>query len=451
MKKVLKNLFRLILSFISIFAFTIPTYAISFSGSNIDAANIIKNSDATLGYIMGDGYDNTYDEHLESTSNQNGSINIFGKMDANTWYETSLIKDPLGGTEYKLSGIFPVYVVGNDKSDTNYKYLTYDSDKKVLSGNYEGVEVTVTSEFVYGGKFIKLTFNITSSSEKTVSFGAYNDLYLNGNKYFGPEGVNGIMSNLISGTNNYGIQLPIVPIDGTNRGISFLLKNIGNFGINDVDNYWFGNRDSSIDPKYTEYSNVFTKNVTVYDETKGTTPKTGNDTAMSFSWVDESIAAGGTLTKSVLIGVGPAVTVTGNSTYNLDDSKDTIVNGGLLDPSLQTGKSNQLWYSINGGTAEKLGDLKTDKYTDYTLNIKDEAELNKCGDNNIKVWVGDQSDPLKVISNVAEHNFRVTSSACEAEQKQTGINLSYVIITTIICGGIVAFVYSKKHTKFPQV
>lgn len=430
----------------------------SFNNSSIKStieSNITKQGN--LGYYISETDDataRTREEHFGSVSNplEHGSINVFG-YDGTTIYETSALNSN------GLSGIFPVFYVGSNVANldvTNsligtYNYLTYNSTNKNLSGTSGDITVTVNASHVLNDQFIKLTYtakNSNTTTAKTISMAGYSDVAMDGvdNVKLTPE--NNILSK-----GGKGFSMFVTTTAGATRKMYVVTEDFEH-----VTNaqYWIG--DGDVNTLTNEYSKAFSTSNKTFDDISAIT-----DSRMAFSWTDIEIPANGTVTKSVLIGLGDIklldIDVTGESEYNLDNVKNVNVNIKYVVPN--DGNAYKLYYKLNDGDIVTANDVDLTKTVDATkvLDLINDADLNKCGDNTLTAWIGPSTDS-KLTSAIVkdEHKFKVTSASCvgvveekKEDNPQTGVTTNYLILGLILAGGIGTYIYGRKHNKFPQV
>ncbi|MBQ9853949.1 MAG: hypothetical protein IJO57_02825, partial [Bacilli bacterium] len=335
----------------------------SFNNSSIKStieSNITKQGN--LGYYISETDDataRTREEHFGSVSNplEHGSINVFG-YDGTTIYETSALNSN------GLSGIFPVFYVGSNVANldvTNsligtYNYLTYNSTNKNLSGTSGDITVTVNASHVLNDQFIKLTYtakNSNTTTAKTISMAGYSDVAMDGvdNVKLTPE--NNILSK-----GGKGFSMFVTTTAGATRKMYVVTEDFEH-----VTNaqYWIG--DGDVNTLTNEYSKAFSTSNKTFDDISAIT-----DSRMAFSWTDIEIPANGTVTKSVLIGLGDIklldIDVTGESEYNLDNVKNVNVNIKYVVPN--DGNAYKLYYKLNDGDIVTANDVDLTKTVDAT-------------------------------------------------------------------------------------
>lgn len=438
--------------------------SVSFEASGLKSTigvNIIKKGN--LGYYVSDSYDNTAYE-IENTmfglSNYNsthGSINIFG-YDGDIVYESSRIAtDPSdsSGSKKILTGIFPVFYVGNaetldvtESQVDNYKYLL-KTNNEILQGtdSASGLKVTVTPSHVLNDQFVKLTFvaENTSSSDKIISMAGYSDVALDGvdNASETPA------ENIVINAKGFEIKSKK---DNTSKERKMYVITEDFVHVTNAQ-YWIGSRKSSTEKN--EYSNAFKNSNKTFN-----TSSNNNDTGMAFSWNNVTVPANGKVTKSIIIGLGdeykPGIDISGENEYNLDNV--TKVETGINYVVPTDGNQYKLYYKLNDGNVNSIADADLTKAVSATklLDFINDEDLNKCGENTLKAWIGPTTDSdfaKAIVSD--EHKFTVTSASCIPEKQedspQTGVNTNYLILGLILVGGIGVYVYGRKHNKFPQV
>ena len=425
-------------------------------GSNIDTNSLEINEMNNFAYLLGTGYNGSYKAIGNSPSNEEinpGAINIFGFED-NKLYETAQITQPTGTGPYSLSGLFPVIAlkdasgdvsIGTGSDKYNLFFTKYENNKLVGTTNSSnGINLTVDVESIYNNQYIKVNFKMKNNTSSAADFivGAYSDIQMTINgattSYLQP-GTNNEIKNINNGTNNIGFKLPKIGVSQ----INYILRNAGT-NVTDVDNYWFGDRNSIVNSD-TEISKLLS-NSNTYEVNA-----TDDDTGIAFSWEINDLASNQEITKSILIGNGIAVLIDEEpKTYDLDNNKDIIFNGDIVNPAHSSSDKYQLYYKLNGNAPVKLGEETSN--LEYSLNLKDDAKLNKCGENTVEIYVGDKNDSSIVISNVAEHKFSVTSKTCATTTNpQTGLDTNYIILISVLTLGLGAFIYSRKYNRFPRV
>ncbi|MBQ7140303.1 MAG: hypothetical protein IJO32_02225 [Bacilli bacterium] len=439
--------------------------AISFNDATIAnkaaiTSALTNNKKGNLSYYISSTYDNgaylrenpNFGKYSNEDDAKHGSINIFG-YDGTRVYEISSINNI--NSAQNISGIFPVFYIGNgetlDATATlynDYKYLSESSG--VLTGTSDGITVTVTPSFVHGNQYIMLTYTAknTSGATKNVSMAGYSDLQLDGvdNVALTPE-------TNIGGKGAKGFSMSVKTSTNANRNLYVITDDFGGIINNDDVNYWIGNKNYTV--VNNEYSQAFKKS-TGFDSTV-----TEKNTAMAFSWNNIEIANNETVTRTVLIGLGditysPTIDVNGESEYNLDNVKNVNVNIKYNIPT--DGNAYKLYYKLNDGDIVTVNDVDLTKVVDATkvLDLINDENLNKCGDNTLTAWIGPSTDSSLSRAVVKdEHKFKVTAASCipekQEENPQSGVNTNYLILGLILVGGIGVYVYGRKHNKFPQV
>ncbi|MGN0710263.1 MAG: hypothetical protein ACI4LO_00780, partial [Anaerovoracaceae bacterium] len=171
-------------------------------------------------------------------------------------------------------------------------------------GTVDGVKVSAGFDFKYDGNYLQINYKVTntSSAAKAVSFGSYADIKI-GNLDRAPisvltlpgiPGITGFKMVDDNGTENN-------PDD--DKQFTFYGRGIN--GVTDIDNVWYGyySHGSSWVFKSGVTNSSSDTSGTSYSVTQTNWPVlSGVDSGASWSWVDETIAAGETKTYAVLIG-----------------------------------------------------------------------------------------------------------------------------------------------------
>lgn len=435
----------------------------SFKNSGLNNITIIKKGN--LGYYVASGFDvdarqreqklstGKYNGTTDALLPMHGSINVFG-YDGDHAYEMSAIVDKASLGTKTLTGIFPVFYIGNGSTlDVTkslfdaYNYLTPNNN--VLTGTKNNITVTVTPSHVLNNQFIKLTYvaKNNGTADQVISMAGYSDIALDGIDNAAETPAERIISN------ETGFTISSVTTENKTRKMYVITDNFTEIVNNDDISYWIGNK--KVDNISNPYSKAFKSSNNTYDTTNSE-----KDSAMAFSWNNITLKAGEEVTRSILIGLGdisPLIDVTGKTEFNLDN--DTVINGNIQYIVPTDGNAYKLYYKLNDQqTPTTVADADLTKRVDATkvLDLINDENLNKCGENTLTAWIGPADDSKLENAIVSdEHKFVVTSAICvpekQEESPQTGVNTNYLILGIILIGGIGVYIYGRKHNKFPQV
>lgn len=193
-----------------------------------------------------------------------------------------------GDSGFDIKGNYNNTIQQTTYSDDGYEtYLRIGGSQQLLddtSGaqSVNGLNVKVDLVPKKGGKVMKIVYTVANESNDSITFdlGAAADIMIGSNDR--------AAINILQNTDGEQVGLSMVD-DQTVDGAQFNFFGKNDAEITDVDTFWYGyyfNRDK----------NVFSNEPEVHDSSY--------DSGMAWSWLDNTVPAGKTLTFSVLIGIG---------------------------------------------------------------------------------------------------------------------------------------------------
>lgn len=203
---------------------------------------------------------------LGKTKSYFGGIDIIGKSDNSTWYESSFGQS---GFQLVMNVDDSDYWVHLDETGTATAFYTVDYSTNAVTALTDdqvaalGVGLSVIPSFQYeeDTPYLSLTFDVTNSSGKSVKLGASIDT---------------LVGTIDESTNAKNDSVTVENTDngfimkGNDYNFTVILKNA--YGVDDVDRVWYGAYDSS----------AF-KHMSVFDDKTSSLSKR-TDSAASFSW-----------------------------------------------------------------------------------------------------------------------------------------------------------------------
>ncbi|MBQ4648005.1 MAG: dockerin type I repeat-containing protein [Clostridia bacterium] len=372
------------------------------------------------GYVELDGY-----EQLISSTFSNYGYHTFlnvdgayGKMDGILYYgaksayeyaeeQTADLYDQYNNDEIDYS----VYREAYDQAYEEWEALVeaegeFDLESNLSAMSYNcagaleqtigGLKLKLENSFAGGGNYVKIQYTVTNptSSSKKFSLATTSDVQVNGDDSATLKLLpNGLGAKLVSDDGSMFV------VDGANGG---------------VDNVWIGNWD------YDYFANMFndSEDGAIYDD---------GDSAICWSWINRTLAAGKSVTFYVLMEVG----INEGPEVVIDDDLNDVgasLDGYILDPNLGT---VDLHYTIDGGEEQVIENISvTDERTPFAIPL-DEFE---CGSSHtIKVWAvddaGESSDVETVVINIT-HPWGIPEVTAAPTATQPGT----VVYTCTVCG-----------------
>lgn len=326
---------------------------------------------------------------------------LAGKIDDSTVENvdvTGVILTPYGYTPdenrimaYKIDGTgnTTIHIQGNYKNNwiqTTYARAGYSVEK----ANLDGGAVTASAEFVNGGRYVQLSYTVTAG-ETAITDGklaVHADVQIGDNDNAAVEVIQDAAGEVI------GLKMVDTHTNCLSRDAQFNLYFDGTGGVTPVDTYWFGEY-SERDDRNSTYGYIYF--APLNDDTKSTsyglyekdasgvyTKLTGTDSGFAVSWQNINLDAGESKTYSFILGVGekadPPRWGDGNA-VSLTLAADVEQNNRLVNVSARVrdaaGLTDTLYYSVDGGEGEVLGEVAADgsmKSITGRLDLSDYAE-----------------------------------------------------------------------------
>lgn len=270
-----------------------------------------------------------------------------------------------------------IHIQGNYKN--NWIQTTYNREGyKVATANLTSAAVAASAEFVNGGKYVQLSYTVTAG-ETAITDGklaVHADIQIGDNDSAAVEVIQNAAGKVIG--------LKMVDMHSNEPGClsqdaQFNLYFGGTGGVTPVDTYWFGfyGDRTNINSTYTRIyfaplnDDTKSRDRTYEQDASGVYTKlTGTDSGFAVSWQNIGLAAGESKTYSFILGVGekadPPKWGDGNA-VTLTLAADATQDRRLVNVSAKVkdaaGLTDTLYYSVDGGDGEVLGEVTADGAT----------------------------------------------------------------------------------------
>lgn len=327
--------------------------------------------------------------------------------------------------DYAAYGIYNVQGLKNDtvirttRSDQGYStYLSTDADPDIANAKavafpgegeesyVNGVWVKVTTDFVSGGNYLRVTYTLrsgTGAEIQNVSLGVHADVQI---------GKDDKASIFPTPTGFRMVNTKTAQEDSDGSGMQFTLNCKNAPGADDVDTMWYGGYGYEDDNLFT---NLVNKPELI-----------GKDSALAFSWQNMTVPAKGEITRSVLFGVGesaapPALPSDPGSKpialyLTTSGEKNITVNAKVTDVR---GVTDTLYYTINDGEEQKLGETVTADDTEKTIaGIIGAENFPTDGEYVINLWIMNSKGAM---SEVISKTLTVTSGTMGGGGLEEGV------------------------------
>ena len=267
-----------------------------------------------------------------------------------------------------LNGAFDIHgYYGNEWISTTFSDDGYET-RTVLLGD---ATVTVSADFINGGKYVQLSYEVTAGTGKVENgrLGVYADVQVG-------EDDDSALEVIKEGDRVLGLKM----VSADPEGAQFNLYFAGAGGVTDCDTYWFGSYNY-----HTQ--NVF--NQLAPDNAKpgdGTyapdySSLTGADSTFAFSWQGIYLDPGESQTFSVIVGVGKAALPPQFGGTPLEVNIESFAAEKTIDISANVtdamGETDTLYYSVNDGVGVELGHVEA---TGNEETITGEIDLSSLSD-----------------------------------------------------------------------
>jgi len=217
-----------------------------------------------------------------------------------------------GHMAYKIMSS-SIDVMGN--FNDNYIQTTYSNGGYKATWSMYGAAVVYTASSVSGGRYVKLTLNVTAGSNGVTNgkLAIYADTMIGSNDSAAIEVIK-------SGNEVIGIKMAD---NGSGAQFSLLFANAP--GVTDVDTYWFGVYGEHDDKCYDQLNASSKSSYGTYNS--DLTSYSGADSACAFSWQNINLNPGQKAAYSVIVGVGEVAEPVAWYDTGLTLDRDTVEYG----------------------------------------------------------------------------------------------------------------------------
>lgn len=277
------------------------------------------------------------------------------------------------------------------KYKDNWIQTTYSNRGYTVSS--QGMSVVSNAEFINDGRYIKLSYMVTADAEVTDGkLAVCADTMIGDNDR--------AMIEVIKNRNGEVIGLGMVDDhthECTSKEAQFNLYFDGTGGVTPVTTYWFGYYDDRKNHLYDDLNTETQSSRGTYGDNY--TSYANYDSGMAWSWQNITLTPGETKTFSVILGVGersepPAwgnISTAGGATpVTLTMTAEAEQKGKVLDVTAKVsdaaGLTDNLYYSVNGGTEAALGRVEADGTQKL---ITSQLDLNsyEVGEYTFQFWI----------------------------------------------------------------